>query len=155
LEQRYPGFSFWAWNNVDDLIQQQQTLELATRGLMVVGAIALLVGGVGIANITIASVTERTSEIGIRRAVGATQREIALQFVLEAVLLSLVSGTIALGVVHVVAANVADMFDLPYQFEGRIAALALGSALVVGVGAGFPPALRASQLDPVQALRSQ
>lgn len=155
LEQRYPGFSFWAWNNVDDLIQQQQTLELATRGLMVVGAIALLVGGVGIANITIASVTERTSEIGIRRAVGATQREIALQFVLEAALLSLVSGTVALVVVHVVAVNVADVFDLPYEFEGRIAALALGSALVVGVGAGFPPALRASQLDPVQALRSQ
>ncbi|PSB41329.1 macrolide ABC transporter ATP-binding protein [Cyanosarcina cf. burmensis CCALA 770] len=155
LEQRYPGFSFWAWNNVDDLIQQQQTLELATRGLMVVGAIALLVGGVGIANITIASVTERTSEIGIRRAVGATQREIALQFVLEAALLSLASGTVALVVVHVVALNVADAFDLPYEFEGRIAALALGSALVVGVGAGFPPALRASQLDPVQALRSQ
>jgi putative ABC transport system permease protein len=114
-----------------------------------------LVGGVGIANITIASVTERTSEIGIRRAVGATQREIALQFVLEAALLSLASGTVALVVVHVVALNVADAFDLPYEFEGRIAALALGSALVVGVGAGFPPALRASQLDPVQALRSQ
>jgi putative ABC transport system permease protein len=155
LEQRYPGFSFWAWNNVEDLIQQQKTLELATRGLMVVGAIALLVGGVGIANIMIASVTERTSEIGIRRAVGATQHDIALQFVLEAALLSLVGGTVALGVVHVVAANVTEIFDLPYQFEVRIAALALGSALVVGVGAGFPPALRASQLDPVQALRSQ
>lgn len=155
LTSRFPDQDFVVWNNVEDLVQQQKTLELASRGLTVVGVISLLVGGVGIANIMIASVTERTSEIGLKRALGATQREIMLQFILEAALLSLLGGTAALGVVHGLMVVVTDAFKLPYQFENRIAALALGSALLVGVGAGFPPALRASQLDPVKALRSQ
>ena len=155
LQQRFPGQNFMAWNNVEDLVQQQKTLDLASRGLAVVGVIALLVGGVGIANIMSASVTERTSEIGLRRALGATQREIMLQFILEAALLSLLGGTAALGVVHGLTVVVCDTFKLPYQFEAKTAALALGSALLVGVGAGFPPARRASQLDPVKALRSQ
>lgn len=155
LIQQFPGQKFMLWNNVDDLLQQQKTLEMASRGLTVVGAIALLIGGVGIANITIASVTERTSEIGLRRALGATQRQIMLQFILEAALLSLIGGTIGLGVVHGLTVVVADAFNLPYQYDGKIATLALGSALLVGVGAGLPPALRASQIDPVQALRTK
>lgn len=155
LKQRFPGQSYMLWNNVTDIIQQQKTLELASRGLTVVGVIALLVGGVGIANITIASVTERTSEIGLRRALGATKQDIMLQFILEAALLSLLGGTAALGIVHGLTLVVADTFKLPYQFEANTAALALGSALLVGVGSGFLPALRASHLDPVMALRSQ
>ena len=155
LKQRFPGGNFVAWNNVEDILQQQQTLELASRGLAVVGVISLLVGGVGIANIMIASVTERTSEIGLRRALGATQSEIMLQFILEAALLSLIGGIVAIGVVHGLTVVVTNVFELPYQFEVKTAALALGSALVVGVGAGFAPGLRASQLDPVQALRSK
>lgn len=103
----------------------------------------------------IASVTERTSEIGLRRALGATQREIMLQFILEAMLLSLIGGTIAVGAVHGLTLIVTDTFDLPYEFEIAAAGLAIGSALVVGVGAGFVPALQASQLDPGKALRSQ
>ena len=154
LIQQFPGQKFMLWNNVDDLLIQQKTLEMASRGLTVVGAIALLIGGVGIANITIASVTERTSEIGLRRALGATQRQIMLQFILEASLLSLIGGTIGLGVVHGLTVVVADAFKLPYQYDGKIATLALSSALLVGVGAGLPPALRASQIDPVQALRT-
>ncbi len=155
LKQRFPGGNFVAWNNVEDILQQQQTLELASRGLAVVGVISLLVGGVGIANIMIASVTERTSEIGLRRALGATQSEIMLQFILEAALLSLMGGIVAIGVVHGLTVVVTGVFELPYQFEVKTAALALGSALVVGVAAGFAPGLRASQLDPVQALRSK
>lgn len=155
LAQRFPSRNFWVWNNVEDILEQQKTLELASQALTVVGLISLLVGGVGIANIMIASVTERTSEIGLRRALGATQREILLQFILEAALLSLLGGTAALGVVHGLTVVVTDAFKLPYQFEGKTAALALGSALLVGVGAGFPPALRASKLDPVKALRSE
>lgn len=155
LLQRFPGQKFMFWNNVSDIIQQQKTLEMASQGLTVVGAIALLVGGVGIANIMIASVTERTGEIGLRRALGATQQEIMLQFLLEAALLSLIGGAVGLGVVHGLTIVITDAFDLPYEFDGSIAALALGSALLVGVGAGLPPALRASQLDPVKALRSQ
>jgi putative ABC transport system permease protein len=155
LQQRYPGQKFRFWNNVSDILQQQKTLEMASQGLTVVGVIALLVGGVGIANIMIASVTERTAEIGLRRAVGATKQEIMLQFILEAALLSLLGGTVGLGVVHGLTVVVTDTFKLPYEFDTSIATLALGSALLVGVGAGLPPALRASQIDPVQALRSQ
>lgn len=155
LQQRFPGQKFKFWNNVSDIIQQQKTLEMASQGLTAVGAIALLVGGVGIANIMIASVTERTAEIGLRRAVGATQREIMLQFILEAILLSLIGGSAGLGVVHGFTVIVADTFKLPYEFNNSIAVLALGSALLVGVGASVPPAIRASQIDPVKALRSE
>jgi putative ABC transport system permease protein len=155
LLQRFPGLKFKLWNNVSDIIQQQKTLEMASQGLTVVGAITLLVGGVGIANIMIASVTERTAEIGLRRAVGATQQEIMLQFILEAMLLSLIGGTAGLGIVHGLTVVVTDTFNLPYEFNGRIAVVALGSALLVGVGASLPPAVRASQIDPVKALRSQ
>lgn len=155
LAQRFPGRSYWAWNNVEDIIQQQKIMQLASQALTVVGAISLLVGGVGIANITIASVIERTPEIGLRRALGATQQDIMAQFILEVALLSLIGGTIAIGTVHGIAIAVSDTFNLPYQFEPSTASLALASALLVGMGAGFIPALRASQLDPVKALRSE
>ncbi|AFY87846.1 MULTISPECIES: ABC transporter permease [Chroococcidiopsis] len=155
LAQRFPGRTYWAWNNVEDIIQQQKIMQLASQALTVVGAISLLVGGVGIANITIASVIERTPEIGLRRALGATQQDIMAQFILEVALLSLIGGTIAIGTVHGIAIAVADTFNLPYQFEPSTASLALASALLVGMGAGFIPALRASQLDPVKALRSE
>ncbi|MGH8002385.1 MAG: ABC transporter permease [Brasilonema sp.] len=155
LQQRFPGQKFKFWNNVSDILQQQKTLEMASQGLTVVGAIALLVGGVGIANIMIASVAERTAEIGLRRAVGATQQEIMLQFILEATLLSLIGGTVGLGVVHGLTVVVTNTFNLPYQFDSSIATLALSSALLVGVGASLPPAVRASQIDPVKALRSE
>ena len=155
LSQRYPGGKFWAENNVDDILEQRETLIFISRGLLIVALIALLVGGVGIANITLASVVERTSEIGLRRAIGATQREIMLQFILEAVLLSMVGGTMAIAFVHGATTMVANRFELPYEFESNTAILALSSALVVGVGSVFIPALQASQLDPVKALRSQ
>lgn len=155
MQQRYPDSRSYIDNNVNDVIEQQQTLELAARGLLVVGAIALLIGGVGIANISIASVMERTPEIGLRLAIGATQYDIMLQFILEAVLLSLIGGTMAIASVHGLTLLISQKFDLPYQFETSIAALSLGSAVLVGVGASFFPALQASQLDPVKALRSQ
>lgn len=153
LKQHFTGSDFYAGNNVEEILKQKETLELASRGLTAVGIISLLIGGVGIANITIAAVIERTSEIGLRRAIGAKRRDILLQFILEAVILSLVGGTAAIATVHGLTVVVADTFKLPYKFESRTAALSLSSALLVGVGAGFLPALRASQLDPVKALR--
>jgi putative ABC transport system permease protein len=123
--------------------------------LTAVGVISLLVGGVGIANIMIAAVTERTSEIGLRRAVGATRQEILIQFVLESAILSVMSGAIAIVVVHGGTRFVANTFDLPYQFEVRTATFALGAAVTVGIGASIVPAIQASKLDPVTALRSQ
>jgi putative ABC transport system permease protein len=155
LLQRYPGGKFWSYNNVRDILQQQQTLVLVSRGLLVLGILSLVVGGVGIANITLASVSERTPEIGLRLAIGAQKQEILLQFVLEAAILSLLGGTAALAAVHGVTLVVAQTFALPYQFEARTAILALGSSLLVGVGSSFLPARQASQLDPVRALRAE
>lgn len=155
LEQRFPGYKFGAWNTIEDILEQQKTLDSVSKALLVVGAIALMVGGVGIANITIASVIERTPEIGLRRAVGATQLDIMLQFILEAAILSLIGGTIAIITVHGATVVVAEQFKLPYQFERQTAVFSLSSAILVGVGAGFFPALRASQLDPVKALRGE
>ncbi|MEZ2232743.1 ABC transporter permease [Microcoleus sp.] len=153
LKQRFPKAEVYTRNNVKEILEQQETLKLTSQGLLAVGVISLLVGGVGIANITIAAVIERTPEIGLRRAIGATQRDILLQFILEAVIMSLAGGIAAIVTVHGLTVVVADVFKLPYKFESNTAALALGSALAVGVGAGFLPALRASQLDPVKALR--
>lgn len=154
LAQRFPGQEFWVWNNVNDILEQQATLQLASRALTAVGAISLLVGGVGIANIMVASVTERVPEIGLRRAIGATQREILVQFMLEAILLSLIGGIGAIATVHGLTLVVSQQFNLPYRFESRVAFIALGSAAAVGMGASFFPALQASRLDPVKALRS-
>ncbi len=155
LEQRFHGNEFWVWNTVEEILEQQKTLDSVSKALLVVGAIALIVGGVGIANITIASVIERTPEIGLRRAVGATQLDILLQFILEAAILSLIGGTIAIITVHGATVVVAEQFKLPYQFDRQTAVFSLSSAILVGVGAGFFPALRASQLDPVKALRGE
>ncbi len=155
LEQRFPSQKFYVSNNVEDILEQQKTLESVSLALAAVGVISLVVGGVGIANITIATVAERTAEIGLKLAIGATKQDIMLQFILEAAVLSLLGGTVAIASVHGLTLVVVDTFDLPYQFESRTAGLSLGSALLVGVGAGFLPALRASQLNPVTALRSK
>ncbi|MGL5193387.1 MAG: ABC transporter permease [Chroococcales cyanobacterium] len=155
LTQRYPDGNVYTWNNADDIIEQKKTLDMVSRALLAVGAVALLVGGVGIANITIAAVMERTPEIGLRRAIGATAGDIMFQFILEAAILSLLGGALAIGTVHGLTIVVADRFELPYEFETKTAGLALGAALLVGVGAGFLPAMQASKLDPVQALRSR
>ena len=155
LEKRFPGYEIEPWKTSEDILERQKTLDSVSKALLVVGAISLIVGGVGIANITIASVIERTPEIGLRRAVGATQLDIMLQFILEAAILSLIGGTIAIITVHGATVVVAKQFKLPYEFEQKTAILALSSAILVGVGAGFFPALRASQLDPVKALKGE
>jgi putative ABC transport system permease protein len=154
MKQRFPQQQSWVETNIDEILQQQTTLKLASQGLALVGLIALLVGGVGIANISIASVMERRAEIGLRLAIGATERDILFQFILEATLLSLVGGIMAIATVHGLTLIVVDQFNLPYRFDPQVAGFSLGAALVVGMGAGFFPAWQASQLDPVKALRS-
>ncbi|WP_414619324.1 ABC transporter permease [Calothrix sp. CCY 0018] len=153
LKKRLPNAEVYAYSNIEDIVAQKQTLEIASQGLTVVGMIALLIGGVGITNITIAAVIERTPEIGLRRAIGATKTEILWQFILEAAILSLFGGISAITAVHGITTVVAQTFALPYKFELKTVTLSLGSALFVGVGASFFPAFRASQLDPVKALR--
>lgn len=155
LSQRHPKSLVYMQDNTEDLEREREIQKTVARALYLLAMIALSIGGVGIANISIASVTERIKEIGIRRAVGATQGEIMIQFILEAVILSLVGGVAAILTVHSVTVTVTTKFvRVPYQFSSQGAALSLGSALLVGVGASFFPALKASRIDVIQALRT-
>jgi putative ABC transport system permease protein len=155
LTQRHPKSIVYLEDNTEDLLREQELQKTAAKALYVVALIALLIGGVGIANISIASVMERIKEIGLRRAIGATQTEVMIQFILEATILSLVGGTLAIATVHGLTMTATTKFiQAPYQFSSHRAALSLGSALLVGVGASFFPALKASRVDVIQALRT-
>ncbi|NJL51134.1 MAG: FtsX-like permease family protein [Hydrococcus sp. SU_1_0] len=155
LTQRHPKAMVYLQDNTEDLLREQELQQTAAKALYVVALIALSIGGVGIANISIASVMERIKEIGLRRAIGATQGEVMAQFILEATVLSLVGGTLAIATVHGLTVTATTKFiPAPYQFSHQRAALSLGSAILVGVGASFFPALKASRVDVIQALRT-
>ncbi|ESA32024.1 abc-type antimicrobial peptide transport permease component [Leptolyngbya sp. Heron Island J] len=155
LRQSFPQAEVHVWSNADDLLEDLEVQKIASAALTGVGLIALVIGGVGIANITVAAVLERTKEIGIRRAIGASKLEVMGQFVLEAVILSLFGGAIAVATVHgLTRAATTVVIEAPYRFSPRNAALSMGAAVAVGVGASFIPALRATQVDIVKALRS-
>ena len=155
LSQRHPKAIVYMEDNTQDLLREKELQETTAAALTLVALVALAIGGVGIANISIASVKERISEIGLRRAIGATRSEVMLQFILEATILSLVGGTMAITTVHSLTVTATTKFiQVPYQFSIQRATLSLGSALLVGVGASFLPALKASQVDVIQALRS-
>jgi putative ABC transport system permease protein len=156
LVQRYPQTRVVVVDNAKDLIKEQEVQKIASTALLLVGLVALGISGVGIANITIASVIERNKEIGIRRAVGATRFEIMMQFVLEAICLSVIGGAIAILTVHSITQIATTLvFPAPYIFSFSNAFVAMGAALLVGVGSSFLPALRATQIDVVNALRSE
>jgi putative ABC transport system permease protein len=156
LRQRYPQFTVYAVSNADELLADKKAQRTSSIALAGVGLIALIIAGVGIANITIASVIERTKEIGIRRALGATELEIMLQFILEAMLLSLIGGAIAIITVHgLTRFTTTNIIESPYQFSDRNAALSMAAALAVGIGSSYIPALRATKIDIVKALRGE
>lgn len=155
LRQSFPQAEVYVWSNADDLLEDLEVQKIASAALTGVGLIALVIGGVGIANITVAAVLERTREIGIRRAIGASKLEVMGQFVLEAVILSLLGGVAAVATVHgLTRVATTVVIEAPYRFSPRNAALSMGAAVAVGVGASFIPALRATQVDIVKALRS-
>ena len=155
LNQRHPKAMVYLQDNTADLLRDREMQQTAARALYVVALIALSIGGVGIANITIASVMERIKEIGLRRAIGATRSDVMVQFILEATVLSLVGGVLAIATVHGITVTATTrLVQAPYQFSSQRAALSLGSAILVGVGASFFPALKASRVDVIQALRT-
>ncbi|MCP4358223.1 MAG: FtsX-like permease family protein [Chloroflexi bacterium] len=139
-----------------DIIETQSATTEAFRNLLAwVAGVSLLVGGIGIMNIMLVSVTERTREIGIRQSVGATPNDIRLQFLTESLMLSLVGGLI--GVVLGVGGSVlfGRTGDMPTVIVPGSILLAFGSAAAVGVFFGFFPANKAAQLDPIDALRHE
>jgi putative ABC transport system permease protein len=139
-----------------DIIQTQEATTAAFRNLLTwVAAVSLLVGGIGIMNIMLVSVTERTREIGIRQSVGASPNDIRFQFLTEALLLSLVGGLI--GVVTGIggAYIFGEVGDMRTVIVPGAILLAFSSAAAVGIFFGFYPANKASQLDPIEALRHE
>lgn len=131
----------------------QSTTALLTAGLSAVAAISLLVGGIGIMNIMLVSVTERTREIGIRLAIGALERDVLLQFLIEAVLLSCLGGLIGAALGFVGSAAIAYAIGVPFVFSPWVVVVAFAFSAAVGIVFGFFPARRAASLDPIDALR--
>lgn len=156
LADRYPDEEFSAVTQDQILGTVGRILGLLTSVLAAIAAISLLVGGVGVSNIMLVSVRERTREIGLRKAVGARQRDITLQFLLEAVLLTTIGGVIgiALGVGGSLGLSAA-VDQLPAQITWWSPALAFTVSAAVGIFFGVVPARRAGRLDPVVALRTE
>jgi putative ABC transport system permease protein len=132
---------------------QEEGAKTLTLLLAAIAAVSLLVGGIGIMNIMLVSVTERTREIGVRMAVGARARDILLQFLAEALALSVAGGAIGVALGVGVAWQLARAFAWPVLFRPEVVLIAVCFSGVVGVAFGLYPARRASLLDPIQALR--
>ena len=131
------------------------TTKILTMLLAAVAAVSLLVGGIGIMNIMLVSVTERTREIGIRLAIGALEREVLLQFLIEAVVLSSLGGLIGIALATVASILLAGLMHVPYLFDPGINLLSFLFSAVIGVVFGFFPARRAAGLNPIDALRHE
>ncbi|MFP5220029.1 MAG: ABC transporter permease [Actinomycetes bacterium] len=156
LRERYPDEEFSAVTQDQILGTIGRILGLLTTVLAAIAAISLLVGGVGVSNIMLVSVRERTREIGLRKAVGARTRDVTVQFLIEAVLLTTIGGVIGIlvGVGGSLALSAA-IDQLPAVITWWSPALAFGVSAAVGVFFGVVPARRAGRLDPVVALRAE
>jgi putative ABC transport system permease protein len=137
------------------LANSSQILDLLTGLITGVAAISLLVGGLGIMNVMLVSVTERLHEIGIRKAIGATNRQILGQFMVESVFLSLGGGIIGVGVAYGVDGLLRLFTNIVPSIPWEIVVIAVGVSLATGVIFGTIPALKAARKDPIEALRSQ
>jgi putative ABC transport system permease protein len=129
-----------------------KTMEIL---LASVASVSLLVGGVGIMNIMLVSVTERTREIGLRMAVGARGRDVLRQFLLEALLLSLAGGLIGIALGMGSTRTISEFFEWPTRVSANAIAMSVMFAAAIGVFFGYYPARRAARLDPIEALRHE
>ncbi|MEM1255220.1 MAG: ABC transporter permease [Cyanobacteria bacterium P01_H01_bin.21] len=138
-----------------DLVETlTSTVGLFTIMVVAIAGISLVVGGIGIANIMLVSVVERTREIGIRKAVGATNQAILSQFLTEAISISAVGGGLGVGLGIAIARSAATLFDFPFVISLWAIVLGVGLSFVIGIIAGVIPARSAAKLDPIIALRS-
>jgi putative ABC transport system permease protein len=145
--------------NIFDTRQISETLQGTTRILTAVmgavAAVSLIVGGIGIMNIMLVSVTERTREIGIRLAIGAVGREVLMQFLVEAVVLACLGGLIGLVLAFVAVLSLAPVIQVPFLFDIRINVIAFSVSALIGIVFGYFPARRAAALNPIDALRHE
>jgi ABC-type antimicrobial peptide transport system permease subunit len=144
---------------LDEITLQEMSSTLSRAGttmtalLASIAAISLIVGGIGIMNIMLVSVTERTREIGLRLAVGARRRDVLVQFLVEAMVMSLIGGGIGVAIGIVSARTLTAVLDWPTEISVATLMLAFGIAAIVGILFGYYPARRASRLDPIESLR--
>jgi putative ABC transport system permease protein len=152
-EGREPDFEIHSQKEFAEM--QQTVFGLLTALLVGVAAVSLIVGGIGVMNIMLVSVTERTREIGIRMAIGAREGNIQAQFLIEAVVLALIGGLVGTVIAVVVVAVVAKMLGwaMPLDLKPILVSIAVSGG--IGVGFGFFPARRAAKLDPIEALRHE
>lgn len=153
-----PGAKYQVQNGAGFVSSFDNVLGIIAVGLSAIGGVALVVAGIGIMNIMLVSVTERTREIGIRKAIGANRSNIVLQFLMEAIVLSLIGGGIGMGFGVLVTIGAASLLSkqlgemlIPYVL---IVSIAVGFSIAVGMVFGTYPALRAAAMDPIEALRS-
>ena len=154
IHEQAPKLSLFVRSAKQIIASMQSQGRIFTLLLAVIGSISLLVGGIGIMNIMLVSVTERTQEIGLRKAIGATQQDILLQFMIEAVIVSVIGGFVgtAVGVSGIIL--VAAITPLEAAISSSAIATAVGVSGGIGLFFGVVPARRAAQLDPIVALRS-
>jgi putative ABC transport system permease protein len=142
-----------------NLAEMNATLQRAsttmTALLAGIAAISLVVGGVGIMNIMLVAVKERTREIGVRRAVGARRRDVLVQFLVEALTLSAAGGIIGIALGFAAVFGLTALLDWPTRMSAGAVGLAFGISAAIGIFFGFYPARRASRLDPIDALRTE
>jgi multidrug efflux pump subunit AcrA (membrane-fusion protein) len=133
----------------------QQTTATLTIFLAAVAAISLVVGGIGIMNIMLVSVTERTREIGIRLAIGARERDVLTQFLVEAIMMSALGGVMGIALGLATSFGFARFFQLPFAPSAQTVLLAFVVSAGIGIAFGYFPARRAARLDPIEALRHE
>lgn len=156
FDKKYRGnqhFQVYAQNNEGMLNQMNTMLSTITVAISIIAAISLLVGGIGVMNIMLVSVTERTREIGTRKALGARNRAIRIQFIVESMIICLIGGVIGvlLGVLLGWAGS--NILGFPASPSVGVITIAVAFSMIIGVFFGFYPANKAAKLDPIEALR--
>jgi macrolide transport system ATP-binding/permease protein len=153
LQRMHGRKDFYTYNAASEWESFMRVTRITSLVLGLIGAISLLVGGVGVMNIMLVAVAERTQEIGIRMAVGARASDVARQFLIEAVLLCLLGGMAGLALSVLICAAISTaVHDFPVHISALAVGVAFGTCLLIGIGFGWFPAKRAARLDPVVAL---